>query len=80
MKTKTFCVHGARSTRVVGFRSVRQRAAWTRQTAVREGWAYATERSGPGVRVVTDAENADVTVGATHLDLDVYERLTDEKE
>ena len=68
------CIHGSKSTRVVEPRSPRHRATLVRETAAREGWAYATHRSAPGVRVVTDvAGTCSFRAGDTHLDLDVYE-------
>lgn len=68
------CIHGAKSTRVVKPRSPRDRARIVRETAEREGWAYATALSGPGVRVVTDAVGVAFKVGDTHMALDAYEK------
>lgn len=66
------CIHGARSTRCVRPRSPRHRATLVRETATREGWAYATARHASGKRVVTDSIGGP-PVGSEHLDLDVYE-------
>jgi hypothetical protein len=73
MNTKV-CIHGAQSTRVVTPRSPHHRAQLVRETAQREGWAYATVLSGPGVRVVTESSVGAVEVGSLHAALDVYEQ------
>ena len=68
------CIHGAKSTTVL--KSKRNLAVKVRNTADREGWAYATELSGPGVRVVIEASRAPgMKVGQTHMALDCYEQL-----
>lgn len=72
MTRRPVCIHGARSTRVVRPRSPRHRATLVRETAAREGWAYATVLVGPGERKVTDSIGGP-PVGAPHLALDCYE-------
>lgn len=69
---KTACIHGSKSLRVVIPRSPRHLTRLVRETAAREGWAYATVLSGPGVRVVTDSAGG-MPVGTTHMALDCYE-------
>lgn len=70
--TKKVCIHGAKSTRVVQSQSPRARARLVRETAAREGWAYATVLSGPTVRVVTDSVGGP-SVGSLHMALDCFE-------
>jgi hypothetical protein len=72
MTNMNACIHGAKSTVVVKPRSPRHRATLVRETAAREGWAYATVLSGPDVRVVTDSLGGPA-VGSTHMALDAYE-------
>ncbi len=73
------CIHGAASTRVVVPRSPKHRATLVRETAEREGWAYATVLSGLGVRIVTDSVKAPIAVGSMHMALDVYEQVETER-
>jgi hypothetical protein len=42
-----------------------------RDTAMRQGWAYATVQSAPDVRVVTDSQGG-MQVGQTHMHMDCY--------
>jgi hypothetical protein len=70
-KKRSVCIHGAKSTRVVSPRSPYHRRQLVIETARREGWAYATVRSGPDTRVVTDSVSG-MVVGQPHMHLDCY--------
>lgn len=65
-------IHTAKTTMAVRPRSPRHRATLVREAAARDGWAYATCVSGPGVRVVLDSSIESVPSGSTHMALDVW--------
>lgn len=69
----TACMlHGPKTLRAIVPRSPKHRAELVRETAAREGWAYVTIGTAPGVRVVVDQINTGYSVGSTHMDLDIY--------
>lgn len=65
-------LHTAKTTYPIKPRSPRHRATLVREAAQRHGWAYATMRTGPGVRVVVESSCPSAAVGATHMDLDCW--------
>lgn len=69
----TITLHTAKTTYPIRPRSPRHRASLVREAAQRDGWAYATERTAPGVRIVVETVNESTTrVGQLHMDLDFW--------
>lgn len=68
---KPLTIHTAKTTFAARPRSPYHRAKLVREASQRDGWAYATQISGPGVRVVVESA-CFVPVGDTHMDLDIW--------